>query len=167
MDLKAREPGRYGMLLYGAAALSFLAALLHLWAMPEHMRGWWGYGAFFLISAVAQGAYGAILPRWPRRSLFLVGVGGNLFILALYLLTRTVGIPFFGPHAGEVEGFGFVDLCAMASELGVILALSAVLMRNLPRERKLQVAVFVTAAALLIGHLVHLLADGGTAGHGS
>ncbi len=129
--------------------------------MPEHMREWWGYGAFFLASAVLQGAYGTILTRWPRRSLFLAGIGGNVSILALYLSTRTVGIPFFGSHAGEVEGFGFVDLFAAASELGLMLALGALMMKGLPFERKLQAATFLTAGALVVGHLLHLLADGG------
>ena len=167
VDVSVPGAGRNKALVYLAAALSLFAALLHLWAMPEHMREWWGYGAFFLASAVAQGGYGTILTRWPRRSLFLAGVGGNLSVLALYLLTRTVGIPFFGPHAGEVEGFGLVDLCAAASELGIILALGALLMKNLSFERKMQVAIVVTASALLVGHLLHLLADGGAGGHGS
>ncbi|QIN79118.1 hypothetical protein GBA65_11960 [Rubrobacter marinus] len=77
-----------------------------------------------------------------------------------------MGIPFFGPRAGEAEGFGFVDLCAAASEVGVVLALGALLMRDFSRERKLQVAIVLTAAALLVGHLVHLLADGAATGHG-
>ncbi len=166
MEVEAAETGRQKLLLYLAAALSLLAALSHLWVMPEHMREWWGYGAFILVSAIVQGAYGTVLTRWPRRSLFLAGIGGNLSILALYLSTRTVGIPVFGPHAGEVESFGFVDLCATASELGIILALGALLMREFSRERKLQVAIVLTAAALLVGHLVHLLVDGATTGHG-
>lgn len=167
MDVGAREVERHEPLLYAAAGLSALAALSHLWAMPQHTREWWGYGAFFLASAVAQGAYGTILMRWPVRSLLLAGIGGNVLILALYLLTRTVGIPIFGPHAGDVEGFGLVGLCAAAAELGIVLALGTLLTRGLSRERKLQVVVFVTAAALLVGHLFHLLAERATPGHGS
>lgn len=155
------------LLVYVATALSLLAALSHLWAMPEHMQEWWGYGTFFLASAAAQGAYGTVLIRWPRLPLFLLGITGNGALLALYLLTKTVGVPLVGPHAGEVEGFGFVDLCAAGSELGVVLALVALMMRGLSYERKVQVAIILTAAALLIGHLVHLLAEGASAGHGS
>ena len=36
-----------------AAALSLIASLVHVWIMPEHFAEWWGYGLFFLISAVA------------------------------------------------------------------------------------------------------------------
>jgi hypothetical protein len=35
----------------------------------------------------------------PRRLvLLLTGAGGNLAIIVLYLVTRTVGVPFFGPQ---------------------------------------------------------------------
>ena len=166
MSVEAGEIGREEPLVYLASALSVLAALTHLWAMPEHMTEWWGYGAFFLASAVAQGVFATGLMKWPRRSLFLAGIGVNLSILVLYALTRTVGIPLFGPHAGEVEGVGFVDLCATASEVGIVLALGALTMRGFSRERKLQVAVVVTAVALLVGHLLHLLAGGAATGHG-
>ena len=47
-------------------------------------------------------------------------------IVVLYLLTlltRTVGIPLFGPGAGEVEGVSFIDLCATTSEVGIAVAL--------------------------------------------
>ncbi|MDQ3892310.1 MAG: hypothetical protein M3274_05380, partial [Actinomycetota bacterium] len=68
-----RSSGRSKMILYAAVAFSLSAALIHLWVIPEHFEEWWGYGAFFLISAVAQGAYGAALLRWPRRPLLLLG----------------------------------------------------------------------------------------------
>ena len=74
-----------------AAALSLFAALIHLWVMPEHFTEWWGYGLFFLVAAVAQVVYVPLLLRWPNRSVLLVGIAGNLAIVVLYLLTRTVG----------------------------------------------------------------------------
>ncbi len=149
--------GRPKPILYAAAALSLVAALIHLWVMPEHFREWWGYGAFFLVSAVAQALYVPLLLRWPGRTILLLGVGGNLAIVSLYLLTRTVGIPFFGPHAGELEGVSFTDLCATTSELGIILALGAVLLRNLRSERRRLVPIIVAIAVVSVGHLVHLL----------
>src|SRR3954469_24811808 len=105
------------MILYAAAALSLLAALIHLWVTPEHFEEWRGYGTFFLAVAIAQGFYSVALLRWPRQLVFYLGIGGNLAIIILYIVTRTVGIPFFGPHAGEVEEVGVVDLCAAMSEL--------------------------------------------------
>jgi len=144
-------------ILYAAAALSLVAALIHLWVMPEHFRGWWGYGVFFLASAVAQALYVPLLLRRPNRTVLLLGVGGNLAIVLLYLLTRTVGIPLFGPHAWEVEGMGFTDLCATASELGIAAALGAVLLRGLPSDKRRSVLIVAANAVVAVGHLVHLL----------
>ena len=151
------------MILYAAAVFSLLAALIHLWVMPEHFEEWWSYGAFFLVSAVAQGLYCAALLRGPRRPLLLLGIGGNLSIIALYLLTRTVGIPFFGPHAGEVEGIGMLDLSATAAELALTGTLGALLLRDLPRERVVVVLFVLGLAVLFIGHVLHLIISGSSA----
>ena len=142
--------------LYVAAAFSLSAALIHLWVIPEHFEEWWGYGTFFLISAAAQGAYAAALLRWPRRPLLLLGVGGNVSIIVLYLLTRTVGIPLFGPEAGEVEGVGFADVCATTSELGIGVALGAVLLGETTPERRRTILLIVAVGLVLVGHVVHL-----------
>ncbi len=113
--------------LWVAAVLSVVAALAHLWAVPEHFREWWGYGIFFLAAAAGQGGYGGILPGRPRPYLLLLGVAGNLAVVALYVVTRTVGVPFFGPHAWEVEGVGALGLTATVAELALIVALAALL----------------------------------------
>jgi hypothetical protein len=150
-------PGLSKMILYVAAALSLFAALIHLWVMPEHFEEWWGYGTFFLAAAMAQGLYGLALLRWSWQPLLLLGIGGNLVLIVLYGITRTVGISFFGPHAGEVEAVGVADLFATTSELALVVALLGVLLRGLPRERVV-VALFVLAlVGLLVGHLLHLM----------
>jgi hypothetical protein len=79
--------------LYAASALSLLAGLIHLWVTPEHFEEWWGYGAFFLVAAAAQILYVPIVLLLPTRIVLLGGIVGNLAIVVLYLLTRTVGIP--------------------------------------------------------------------------
>ena len=149
-------PNRSKKVLYAAAVFSLLAAGIHLWAMPEHFEEWWGYGAFFLVSAVAQGSYAAALLHRPSRPLLLLGVGGNFSIIALYLTTRTVGIPFFGPHAGEVERVGIADLFATVAELALVVALGAVLLKGLPRERAVVLLFVLALIGLFIGHLLHL-----------
>ncbi len=149
--------GHPGPVLYAAAALSLAAALTHLWVTPEHFGEWWGYGAFFLVAASAQGLYAPLLVRRHTRTVLLAGIAGNLAIVLLYLLTRTVGIPFFGPEAGEVEGVGFVDVCATASELGIAVALGAVMLRETTPERRRTTILVVAIGLVLVGHVVHLL----------
>ena len=109
------------------------------------------------MAAAAQILYVPLVLLWPTRIVLLGGIAGNLAIVVLYLLTRTVGIPFFGPEAGEVERFGFVDVCATASELGIAVALGAVLLRNAAPERRRTILLIVAIGLVLVGHVVHLV----------
>ena len=139
------------------AALSLMAALIHLWVMPEHFKEWWGYGAFFLVAAVAQVLYVPLLMRWPNRTVLLLGIAGNSAIVLLYLFTRVVGIPLFGPEAWEVEGVGIIDLCATISEAAIVVALGGLVLMGIARERTTLIGL-VLAAVLLVGaHLPHVL----------
>jgi hypothetical protein len=146
-----------GRSLYVAAALSLLAALVHLWVTPEHFEEWWGYGAFFVVAAAAQLLYVPTVLLWPARTVLVAGIAGNLAIVALYLLTRTAGIPLFGPEAGEVERFGILDVCATASEAGIALALGAALLRHATPERRRSILLVAAVALVGVGHVVHLL----------
>ena len=91
--------------LYAAAALSLLAALIHLWVTPEHFEEWWGYGAFFLVAALAQMLYAPLVLVWPTRTVLLLGIGGNLAIVVLYLLTRTGVSLCSGRGSGRWRGW--------------------------------------------------------------
>jgi hypothetical protein len=144
--------------LRAAAALSLLAAAMHLWVVPEHFEEWWGYGAFFVVLAVAQGLYALVLLRWPSRAFLLLGVASNLAVAILWLVTRTTGMPLLGPHAGETEGVGVLDLACTLGEVGIVAGLGALAMRGLPTERRIQVVVVVAVSSLLFWHLLHLLA---------
>ena len=148
---------RRGPSLYAAAALSLAAGLIHLSVAPEHFEEWWGYGAFFLVAAAAKLLYAPLALRWPSRTLLIVGIAGNLAIVALYLLTRTVGIPLLGPEAGKVEGLGLADVCATTSELGIGVALGAALLRQIAPERRRTILLIAAVALVLVGHVVHLV----------
>ena len=144
--------------LRAAAALSLLVAPMHLWVVPEHLEKWWGYGAFFVVLAVAQGLYGLGLLRRPSRRFLLLGVAGNLAVAILWLVTRTTGIPLLGPHAGVVERVGVLDLACTLAEVGIVAGLGALAMRDLPTEGRIQIVVVLATSSLLFWHLLHLLA---------
>jgi hypothetical protein len=76
----------------------------------------------------------------------------------LWLVTRTSGIPLFGPHAGDIEEVGTLDLVCTLAEVGIIAGLGVLVMRDLPTERRLQIVVVLAATSLLFWHLLHLLA---------
>jgi hypothetical protein len=114
-------------LLSTAALLSLAAAVIHVWVMPEHFAEWWGYGVFFLIAAIAQAIYAIGVLRAPTPTLLRVGIIGNLAIIALWVVTRTIGIPVFGPHAGEIEAIGAIDVASKLVELLLIVVLGVML----------------------------------------
>ena len=150
-------PEPHGAVLYPAAALSLLAALVHLAVTPEHFEEWWGYGSFFLAAAVAQALYAPLLLWRPSRPLLLAGVFGNSAIVLLYLVTRTLGVPLVGPEAGEVEGVGALDACATVSEVILVGVLCVLLLWRLLRERVALAVLVAATAALALAHLPHLI----------
>lgn len=132
--------GRLRRLERAAGSVSIAAGAVHGVAAPEHLEEWWGYGLFFLAAGAAQILFGLALltrairpeswgPRWKEalRALYASGIVGNLLIILLYVITRTVGIPFFGPEAGEREPVGFIDVVSKALELVLIAMLIGLL----------------------------------------
>lgn len=102
-----------------------VAALAHLWAIPEHLDEWWGYGLFFFIAASFQGGYTLALDSLHQRDWFLaLGIAANLSLILLWLLSRTTGTPRPGPHSGHVEAVGIVDGGTAALELMLVAALA-------------------------------------------
>ena len=116
--------------LHAAGTLSLVAAMIHLWETPEHLAHWWGYGAFFLICALAQGLGGVFLLRWPTQPLLLVGIVGNLAIVALYVISRTWGMPIgpdlvpFSPGVAHLEDPELLGMTATAAEVGLVMLLT-------------------------------------------
>lgn len=118
-------------LLSVAAVLSLAAAAIHGWVAPEHFAEWWGYGLFFLVATVAQALYAVVLLRSPTETVLRVGIVGNLAIIVVWVVTRTLGIPLFGPEAGEVEAVGQIDMASKLVEV-LLIALLITLLRTAP-----------------------------------
>ena len=137
-----------------APALSLTVALIHLWVAFGYFEVWWGYGAFFLGLAAAQGLFSLALLRWPGRVLSLAGILGNLSVVMLYILSRTSGVPF-GPHAGRAEEAGVLDMSATGIELAIVVFL---LIRLGGRERTIAInAVLLAGVAIWVLRFTGLL----------
>ena len=118
----------FSSLLGYAFGLSAGAGLIHLMETQEHFEHWFGYGLFFLMAGIAQLVYALLVAFKPERSVLLTGLIGHILILLLYVTTRTVGIPFFGPDAWEVEPVGLVDLISKVGE-GLLMIVLVKLLR--------------------------------------
>ena len=128
-----------------AAALSLGAAWVHLAYVAPHLRQWWAYGAFFLATGIGQALFAPLVLRWPRPWLAIVGIAGNIAIVAMYVLSRTNGAPL-GPHANVPERVGAIDLATAGAEVVLIGLLVTILG---PRARR-TVANALTAAGAII-----------------
>lgn len=112
--------------LFLAAALSGSAAI-HAAVVPEHLSEWAAAGVFFAILTAAQLALDLLLLRRRRHRAVLLAVAAvSIVPLALWLCSRTVGLPF-GPAAGTPESAGLPDIAAGVLELGTLLAAVALL----------------------------------------
>ena len=110
---------------YAAAVLSMLAGWIHVFFAPEHFEEWVGYGVFFVVASICQMLFALIVVTNipPRREVLWAGILGNMALIVLWGVTHTLGIPFFGPSAGEVETIGPLDLTAQIAELALIACL--------------------------------------------
>ena len=122
-----------------AALLAALASLgtsaIHIAVAPEHFEEWWGYGLFFVVVALFQAFYGFGLlspnVRILRERPYLVtGLFAHMMLIQFYVITRTVGIPLFGPHAGEAEAVGVLDLISKMLEVAAVLLIGRLLLRH-------------------------------------
>ena len=114
----------YNRWLFTAAVFSSVAGIIHAYYMPEHFEMWVGYGAFFLVVTVCQVLLSLVLLafRPVPRLVIWAGVLGNAAIIAMWIVARTVGLPY-GPMIGEVEEIGLLDLTSKIAELAVIICL--------------------------------------------
>jgi|WetSurMetagenome_2_1015567.scaffolds.fasta_scaffold518267_1 hypothetical protein len=103
--------------LYWAAGLSIFSLVAHAIDAPDHLVEWWGYGTFFVIIAAFQFFFGLALLLQPwkydaegkiredanlrGRPYFILGLSLSAANIIFYAVTRTSGIPFFGPEAGR------------------------------------------------------------------
>lgn len=136
-----------------AAILVALAGVVHLRFAAPHMEEERLYGVFFYGSGAAQLACAALLltGRLPRRLLAAV-VAASLAIVAMWVLSRTVGPPV-GAGAWVREPVGFADIVTTAAELGTAMLLLPLLVRG---ERFRSLAARPLPAAVRTGAVLAL-----------
>ncbi len=165
-ELDDRAPGE-GFVL--AAALgATMAGVAHLLAVPQHWDVSVPMSAFFIILGVAQLVLAAAL-RWrPPNSVLIVTIAVHLVVMALYLASRTVDLPFVPPHdaghrvdhlpvaggvgngipiypGARVEPVGMLDVVCLGAELLLVVALTSLL----PSRVRGRVTTVLAAAAVL------------------
>ena len=122
MSQRTSGLGRTDVARCWAGFASLGAGLVHVAMIQEHLDHWLLAGVFFGVLAVVQIGWGlAALARdrapFPRSFIVL-----NLTVVALWALSRTVGLPA-GPDAGTAEAVGTSDVLAMVLHVLVVASL--------------------------------------------
>ncbi len=115
-------------LLGGLAAFSVGAAAIHFAVVFEHFAEYTLYGVFFLMISWAQVIWPAVLLWRPSRPWLWLGIAGNAIVIAVYVASRTAGLPF-GPDLHHAESVGALDVVSCVLEFGLILGCAALLWR--------------------------------------
>ena len=84
---------------------------------------------FFIVASACQLRLALFLVevRHPiRREILWAGILGNLAIITMWVVTRTIDVPI-GPLEGEIVEIGVLDLTSIIAELAVIVCLVVLL----------------------------------------
>ena len=89
-----------------AGALSCVAALVHLAVAPEHFAEWAPAGVFFIVVAAGQLWLAQALWRGLSARLVPAAVLLTAGLVALYVASRTIGLPVHAPGSDQGLGLG-------------------------------------------------------------
>jgi len=92
------------------------AGAIHLTVMPQHFQEYRPFGVFFLLAGLAQVSLAAALLFSTGRRMAILGAAGNLAIVALWVVSRTVGLPL-GDDPWHPETVGVADAAVTILEL--------------------------------------------------
>src|SRR5215472_7343528 len=144
-------------LLGGMAALSVGAATIHFAVMFEHFADYTLYGVFFLVISWAQMIWPAVLIWRPSRPWLWLGIAGNAIVIAVYVASRTIGLPF-GPDLHNAESVGALDVVSCVLEFGLIVGCAALLWRPSIADRPVARRGVLASAAALVAVPVAVIA---------
>lgn len=122
----AVNPDTRRPLRLGTALLSLAAGAIHLAVIEAHFREYWLFGVFFVVVALFQLGWGFLLLFRQRTTWLWLGAGVNAAVLAIWTLSRTVGLPV-GPEAGVPESISLADLVASGYEILIVAGVAGLL----------------------------------------
>ena len=136
-------------LLGALASLSAAAAAIHFAVVFEHFNDYTLYGVFFLVLAWAQLIWPAVLLWRPSRVWLWLGLTGNAAVLAVYAVSRTVGLPF-GPDLHHPEPVGALDVVSGVLEFALITGCAGLIWRPSLTGRPVRRGGLAAAAVLAV-----------------
>ncbi|HEY7265645.1 MAG TPA: hypothetical protein VH589_29690 [Trebonia sp.] len=165
------DPDRNAARVLSAITLASLAAgAINIAAAATVARGSAQGMAFFVVVAAAQLVWAAVaLVRAPRWWLAL-GAAGNLVVVAIWVVSRTAGLPSGVFAGGTTLPAKFPDTLATILEAVVVIGAAALMVRGRDLARSAAHAPGITAAATVVAGVLTIfgvLAQAGVIGSSS
>jgi hypothetical protein len=155
-----------------AAILTLVgSAVIHFSQVRAHLQEWRPSGITFLVLAGAELVLAVAMLIGASRPAYLLGIWVSQATILLWLLSRTVGIPF-GPEAFVPERVGRPDLTATVLEAITLAALFPLFLVRSGRSRATRLAgrgyLAVGLMAMIVGSATWfaVLPSGSCHGHG-
>ena len=164
------DPGDRGYRI-GASSCAVIAGTVHAIVVPEHLEESWLVGMFFIVVYTAQFGLALALRATPSPRFLLVSIVGTLGLIALYVASRTVELPFLPRHdhsthsvehlpveggvgngtpvfpMSSIEPVGLLDLVSLGAEL-ILVALLVGMLHSRTRRRVVNVLMGTGLLAL-------------------
>jgi peptidoglycan/LPS O-acetylase OafA/YrhL len=115
------------------AVASLAAGAIHAAVVPEHLDESMLFGAFFVVTAIFQVGWAALVLVRRDSLLPTVGAVANGTLVILWIVSRTVGVPV-GPEPWMPEPKGVLDVSATILEV-ILVAIALVWSDERTRER--------------------------------
>lgn len=141
-------PSRFSDMLRNATGVfSAGAGAIHFAVIQSHFEEYWAFGVFFATAAWLQILWAMWVVARPGRLAALTGIAINGAITVVWIISRTVGIPF-GPEPGMVEAVEFVDVAATSLEVLAVVGALGLLTGSGARRAVAQGAVVFSTLVL-------------------
>jgi hypothetical protein len=150
-QLVERAQGRTvrDLVAWGAAACSAGAAAIHFAVVGHHADEVWYFGAFLALVAWAQLGWALGIVIRPGRRLLAAGVALQAFVVSIYLLSRTTGLPV-GPMPWHRSSVAWLDGLCVALEVVAGLAAAVLVVRRLDHPVSARLVVATLSATLVV-----------------
>jgi hypothetical protein len=128
-------------------AASGVAGVAHVLAAEAHTRHPVA-AMFFVVLAIAQVVWAAVVASDPRRDVLWAGASGNTLVVGIWLISRTLGFGFVPGLEGR-EPVGRLDLVATIAEVVVVAGALFLLEPDVGRRVRFESRELATAAMAL------------------
>jgi hypothetical protein len=112
---------KVSVLYYAAAATTAIAGILHLVQAPSVLEFSLNFFIFFSVAGIAQIFWVVpMIQKWGRPW-YLIGIGGTIVLIILFVITRMPGNPITG-RGGPVSPLGLAIEVFQVAFIGLTIA---------------------------------------------